>query len=323
MSRLLRSPHVTTIIPASGPTVGGTKVLILGRDFSTCIICSPAVPPEVTFGGVRATSVQLVSGETLIAYTPAHVAGDVDVTVTQFDGTATAPQKFTYLDAGDLEFVLLPIYTAPVRGAFGSEFHTVATIGILGDKSVTVYGIDNGCLLTTPHAEADGPFTYPPGDFPLPADCQVLWPARFLAVAKDQISSVTFNDRVFDVTRSASSNGTEVPVVRSSKFTTRPIALLNVPISTHFRNTLRIYAASPTTAVVSFLNQHVTVTLGAGPTTFDPAYAAFGSFPIPTDPTAQATMRVTVQSSGGTPIWAFITTTNNDTQQITTITPDF
>jgi hypothetical protein len=56
---------------------------------------------------------------------------------------------------------------------------------------------------------------------------------------------------------------------------------------------------------------------------FEPAYASFADFPVDA-----GTVRVTITVDPiitllpvEVPIWAFITVTNNDTQAITTITP--
>jgi hypothetical protein len=69
--------------------------------------------------------------------------------------------------------------------------------------------------------------------------------------------------------------------------------------------------------------EHV-VPLHAGAAPFLPSFAIFSDFPEITElPTGVHTVRVVVEPpDSGEPIWAFITVTNNDTQQITTITPD-
>ncbi len=74
------------------------------------------------------------------------------------------------------------------------------------------------------------------------------------------------------------------------------------------------------------------VELQPGSSMFEPAYASFSDFPIPVDSGSESTVDVAVEPEmppGGvypTPLpatsWGFITVTNNETRQITTITPD-
>ena len=60
-------PTVTTVSPVSGPSAGGTAVTLTGTDFTT--------GATVTFGGVAATNVMVVSATSITLTTPAHAAG--------------------------------------------------------------------------------------------------------------------------------------------------------------------------------------------------------------------------------------------------------
>ncbi len=80
---------VTSVCPTSGSSDGGTPVLIRGAGFQTNV--------TVRFGGVLATNVQVTSGSTLIATTPAHALGAVNVSVTNVGGqSATLTNGYTY-----------------------------------------------------------------------------------------------------------------------------------------------------------------------------------------------------------------------------------
>ncbi|MFH0802750.1 MAG: IPT/TIG domain-containing protein, partial [bacterium] len=76
------------LVPANGPASGGTVVTINGANFvSGC---------AVTFSGTAATGVTFVSPGQIMATTPAHAAGQVNVVVTNPDGqAATATGAFT------------------------------------------------------------------------------------------------------------------------------------------------------------------------------------------------------------------------------------
>ena len=82
-----------SVLPASGPTEGGTTVAISG----TCFVSGTTV----TFDGTPATNVIFVNSTTLRGETTAHAEGDVDVVVTTSDGRSrTLFGGYTYGDLG-------------------------------------------------------------------------------------------------------------------------------------------------------------------------------------------------------------------------------
>jgi len=82
-------PSVTAVSPVEGPASGGSGVTLTGSNFSGATI--------VTFGGVAATSVNIVDDTTITAVTPAHAEGLVDVVVTDSAGSGRLSDGFTYL----------------------------------------------------------------------------------------------------------------------------------------------------------------------------------------------------------------------------------
>jgi hypothetical protein len=82
-------PTIEGLDPAWGPEAGGTDVTITGTDLRLGV--------AVTFGGQDATGVVRFSDTKVVATTPAHAAGKVDVVVTNPDkGSATATGGFEY-----------------------------------------------------------------------------------------------------------------------------------------------------------------------------------------------------------------------------------
>lgn len=81
-------PTLLGVEPAEGAAAGGDEVTITGDDLIGTT--------GVTFGGVAATSVEVVDDNTLTAVTPAHAAGAVDVVVTDNVGSDTLTGGFTY-----------------------------------------------------------------------------------------------------------------------------------------------------------------------------------------------------------------------------------
>lgn len=97
------TPVVKGVAPPSGPTTGGAQVLITGLNFS-----GAAGRLHVSFGGVDAGAVQVISDTQLSATAPAQAtAGAADVVVATPYGTSApaAADRYTYFTGGPV-FVL-------------------------------------------------------------------------------------------------------------------------------------------------------------------------------------------------------------------------
>jgi photosystem II stability/assembly factor-like uncharacterized protein len=81
---------IRSVVPATGALAGGTKVVLTGSGF--------AEGATVTFDGVEATAVTVLSPGVISAVAPPHGAGDVDVAVQVGATTATSFRAFTYAD---------------------------------------------------------------------------------------------------------------------------------------------------------------------------------------------------------------------------------
>lgn len=86
-------PLISAINPDNGSVDGGTPVTLTGEDFLS--------GAEVTFGGVPATDVIVVSPTSITCITPPHAAEVVDVVVTNTDtGTYTLINGYRYKEGG-------------------------------------------------------------------------------------------------------------------------------------------------------------------------------------------------------------------------------
>ncbi len=99
-------PTLLSIVPASGPTAGGTTVTLTGTNFATGV--------TVTMGGIAA-SVTGSTSTSISVVTPVHSAGAVDVVVTNPDGLSA-------LSAPLFLFIAPPVIapTSPVASPKGS-----------------------------------------------------------------------------------------------------------------------------------------------------------------------------------------------------------
>jgi hypothetical protein len=91
------TPAVQGLDVSSGPSAGGTNVVLSGYNFS-----GGAGLTQVSFGDTPAASFQILSDTQLLATAPAHAAGVVDVRVSSGYGTSAvvAADQFTFVDQG-------------------------------------------------------------------------------------------------------------------------------------------------------------------------------------------------------------------------------
>jgi hypothetical protein len=86
-------PKVTKVSPTKGPAAGGTKVIIKGKNFGGA--------SAVKFGSTNASSFKVTAPTSITAFSPAAVAGTVDVTVANGGGASpmSAKDQFTFTPA--------------------------------------------------------------------------------------------------------------------------------------------------------------------------------------------------------------------------------
>lgn len=101
---------LTSFSPPTGPTTGGTTVMVRGINFTGTT--------AVKFGDVAGTNIFVnIDGSSLIVTAPAHAAGGVEIVVTAHGQTATI-SGYTYLATGGIAPQPTPHATA-VSGAGG------------------------------------------------------------------------------------------------------------------------------------------------------------------------------------------------------------
>jgi hypothetical protein len=135
-------PIVTAVAPTNGTTLGGTAVTITGGNL--------AGAAAVTFGGAVATGVMVVSATSIVAVTPAHAVGVVDVVVTTPGGTGTGSGLYTYV-APPTVTSIAPTSGTTLGGTSvmitGTNF-TGATAVTLGGTAATAVELVNATTIT-------------------------------------------------------------------------------------------------------------------------------------------------------------------------------
>lgn len=232
----------------------------------------------------------------------------------------------------ETERVLLPIFSLPVFGAHGSQFHTELYIGNPGTTPVTIHNLDEICKGACPGIPLpEGPVELAPGAQLTPNDILPTGnPGRFLVLEGEDVDPISMNLRVRNISENAVDYGAEIPVVRESEFRINEIVFYGVPSDPNFRNMLRIYSHAPVDTLVYVEHEFVQdplpvrVRLTGVTDVLDPAYGVFTAFPkqvgavtvrIVADPDFVSLLPIEI------PLWAFISVTNNTTNAISTITP--
>lgn len=319
------------VLPSLGSIEGGSIVEIFtninhcGGNPQFCTL------PAISFGGIPATNVTLVSDAHYRAITPPHAAGPVEVRVVSQSFTQSS-FAFRYYDPAEaplaafFERILIPVfYDGP--GAHGSMWTTEVSMR------------NNNPHRVEPWRGHDTFDPIPAGTPLLHFGTGVSAPTGiFLIVPREAGADLKFNALIRDVSGEQTGWGTEIPIVRESDFSLGPIELLNVPLAPGYRRTLRIYSLSsmphlvlvkvysmerghpidqtfvnlvsedPCVSLVSCASERPSVAVLDLNQTF-PRLDVSGH------------VGITIDRYAGPAAWAFVSVTNNKTQHVTVISP--
>jgi hypothetical protein len=270
----------------------------------------------LTIGGVTVPTSSDVDG-LLIATAPPHAPGVYDVVVNSTAGTLTATAALIYYDPSAADPAVFEPIVYPLSfqgpGAFGSQWTTesfmhASTPAAFFRDAVPCNGCSSSIQLDTKQLTND---SNPWG--------HVLYAMRGTTGSLDLAS------RIHDTSRQSQTAGTEVPVIYGRDFRTQ-LQFLNVPVDSRYRVTLRLWSFgnSPVSVLVdSIPAQELGIPLAKIPGTA----MWFGSIDVTTLLTLASgnptNLMVTPIASPllSPPIWGMLSLTNNDTQQVTIISP--
>lgn len=228
---------------------------------------------------------------------------------------------------------LIPVIQRDLRGANGSVWTSELKFRNRGSGTILLVGSFCGPLIDP----------CPPSPFPVQPGTTVdlvLFPrgdgadGAFLYVQKTN-AAPAITMRVRDTSANATSFGTEIHLPRTDEFQSQ-VDLIGIPTAARYRGTLRIYGttAAPQQvrvrtyddingAVLS--DERVTlsgiVNIVADPLPLHPAYAQLDAIPASVLAADAQRIRIVVEGQES-PIWAFVTVTDNVTQLTSTITPN-
>lgn len=256
--------------------------------------------------------------------------------------------RWTIGAASDYTRFLIPFFSNfPASGAFGSIWTTDLTL-YFDDASSDIVTITPMTLQrcgVTPHCRPDFIIPHKSVVHPVAAPFDALVPAYFEYVESKYADRFTMTLKVQDLSRNLETWGTELPIVRDSDFGTGTIHLLDVPTSDRFRQTLRIYddrgvdgavhvrvfGLKDRNAAAEELITEFDAPLTTPPfneqgpfgSPLHPAYAQIHLWTLSSQLSTFETAHIAIDSLPDdlAKHWAFVTVTNNDTQHVTTVTP--
>jgi hypothetical protein len=243
------------------------------------------------------------------------------------------------------EKVLVPIFLQqPLPGAFGSLWATEFWISNGSDATVDFGGgFDFGCAFppcgTT--ARLSPGVTFRPRVITRPDQLQ----GTFVLVASGQADRLAFGLRFRDLSRQSQTWGTEIPVARERDFRAEKLSMVDIPITSGFRQVLRLYdlvdnghprfarirayrirpehdlpTAPADEAVGESIAQFQVVSPGS-PSAYPGYFAVFDLSSIALLEGVERLRLEIVPVTEGMRIWGFVTVVNNVTQYATVITP--
>jgi len=298
------------------------------------------------------TRAELAAGETT-TITFRFVAPSQSTTISVSSRVAaekiTDPNRFDNFGAtsqsvgnpSNYERVLLPITVAQTPGAFGSKWHSDLWMKIDSDAAIEIAPINFFCVIglcPPPYIPLGKAFRAGTG---LLHETQPGEPQGSLMYFKNgQTSRVTFNLRIQDSSRASETWGTEIPVIRENQFRIGTTALINIPLDSHFRQMLRVYdpdARLGASIVARIFDNDGAMPLVEIPLQFQvrdpnnfvttallPFRPGCVQLELSSIPEVRGHEGIRIELQPLTPqlrYWVFVSITNNETQHVTTITP--
>lgn len=210
------------------------------------------------------------------------------------------------------ERVLLPVF-ADVEGGYGTSFVTELRIYNSRPTPIEVEGLTLACTTDCP---ADPTKVLIPPETVVQNFVKDGKPWKLVRQPKDAV--LYYSLRVRDLSRQEKSNGVEIPVVTYDDFRPRQY-LLGVDLSSGFRSRVRIYGGEYIAFVAVYREEDGTLVHRSH------HFMSTGYLEVPL-PVMEGRFRVVASADAGSanwdgPVWAMVTTTNNETQEITVVTP--
>ncbi|MCM2317668.1 MAG: hypothetical protein NDJ92_21160 [Thermoanaerobaculia bacterium] len=333
------------VYPPFDTTAGHGAVVVTGEPpcFGDC------PPPRVLFGALPSPSVRRESSGQIGAVVPPGT-GLVDVTIEGPGFTRTGLAAFQYVSRDDWEALLLPVFSEiDVAGQRDTRWRSELALLNQNREPLRVETdltwVYRDCYVLCGPPDPLWPDDTDTGLGIIARGYAGAPPTALIHVRRAAADHLTGTLRARYVSRQSDGQGCEIPIVRERDL--RPsVTLVGVPLDARHRQRLRIYDPVDPAGVVDveFLNGAGVRLLAVSLTLAWPAgsngglnpesWGLTGSTGLPLQPASAAldlsllpelevatgvTIRVTAR--GGEKIWAFASITDNETQQVSIVTP--
>jgi hypothetical protein len=311
---MVRDPETAlNIQPYAVPTTGGQ--IGTGNPFYL-------TGATLTIGGVTVPANSNIDGA-LVADAPPHAPGLVDVVLNSTAGTVTAKASLIYYDPASadpavFEPILFPLsFQGP--GAFGSQWTTESYI--TSWISSAYFRDALPCAGCSARIDAGTKQLANNGN---------PW-GHVLYAMRGTTGSLDFASRIRDTSRQIQTAGTEVPVARERDFRGQ-LRFLNTPVDSRYRVMLRLWSLGDFPQFIVNVNSLTLQVAPVSVTRIPGTSMWFGSADITSlvaKGTGSPTSMMVYPSGYGSvyapllfpPIWGMLSITNNDTQQVTIVSP--
>jgi hypothetical protein len=305
---VVRDAETMTIQPYAIPSSGG-QILITNPFFSA--------GATITVGGTTIPASSDVDG-LLIANAPPHAPGAVDIAVNSLEGTLTANAALIYYDPAAADPAVFEPIVYPLSfqgpGAFGSQWTTESFI-----RASTPTAFFRDAL---PCAGCSTSIAF---DTKQLTNDSNPW-GHVLYALRGTTGSLDLASRIRDTSRQSQTAGTEVPVARERDFRSQ-LHFLNIPVDSRYRVMLRMWSLGPYSQFIVGVDSIPAQQVPLSVTNIPGTDMWFGLIDVTTLLTKASgnPTTVSVSQSGSPllspPIWGMLSITNNDTQQVTIISP--
>jgi hypothetical protein len=204
---------------------------------------------------------------------------------------------------------------------------TEAWIHNAGTSDLFLEGINDQVLPNLPCQVC----VHPPGITELARDFIAAFPAVIFNVSVAESATLNLSSRLFELSRLTQPVGVELPIVREDEFLTQPARLIAVPSGPEVRATLRVYDPRRTQAASAQVEVLALNGTLLGTSLIQLQYRAESAIPgmavIDLNSLFPAIYSVSRYDVRVTPVpaqteyYAFVSVTDNDTQQVFMITP--
>lgn len=347
------APVITRVNPSYGFRYGYTHVQIDGSGFTdgNTIFCPTLTCPVQVFFGPYQAAVHEVTPRFIrtTVHLPSPVPDGTEVgvrVVIEGKGETAITHAFTFTDAAggaeNYAQYLVPFTGETIPGANGSQWKGELTFFNASTNTAVLLGpFGNPIFQSPPQMNL---FPVGPGSTAKPTLYGSGSTAgAFVYVPLPLADDIRKSLRVRDLSRNANSWGTEIPVISRDQIA-EVITLIDIPTDPQYRATLRIYhwgewGGLPARVTVYVPDRkepvaqfEMTSHASRPPeNTGMPFYPSYSQMDLltPAIRAAGPALRVEIdnlgRSSRSSPplpgIWAFVSVTNNDTQQVTVMTP--